>query len=384
MKITDSLSKLKNVDWDYLGDQSDSPFANLHFYPGRFISQIPATLIGRLSKPGDTVLDPYCGSGTTLVESQRLGRHAIGIDINPTSILISRAKLIPIRHLRIRNLLRGRLNHFLDQRLTLGGKIPISPVETPSAVQLTKWYHPTTAAQLKEIWAYISSLRGISKELMEFAFSGILMQACSETRHWGYICDNTRPIEHRYIDAIDIFSNSVKKLELAYANRDADLPPSALFPLPRASVFLGDATTVMQNFTAHTVDLIITSPPYFGVIDYVKSQRLAMEWFGFNIETFRASETGARSKRHRIAAYSEYISELDGALREMARVLKPDGVLALLVGKSATREDPLPDLLEAARRAGLHLQDEFSREIAQGRRQASSLTNETLYLFSRS
>lgn len=383
MNIKDSLAKLENIDWDYIGDQSDSPFSSLHFHPGRFISQIPATLIGRLSKPGDIVLDPYCGSGTTLVEAQRLGRRAIGIDINPISTLISRAKVIPTNHIRISILLREHLNRLLNQSFALNKTIPTSLIETSSEVQLAKWYHPDTAAQLNEIWTYISCLRGPAKILMEFTFSGILIQACSETRHWGYICDNTRPLEYRYVDSVSLFCNLLKKLEIAYASRDSNLPRDTSFPLQKVSLYQGNASEIMHSLEAHTVDLVITSPPYFGVVDYVKSQRLTMEWFGYNIKAFRAAETGARSKRHRKAAYSEYISELESALSEIARLLKTGGVLALLIGQSEQRENPMPVILEAAPRYGLFLQQEFSRKIAQSRRQAASLTNETLYLFSR-
>lgn len=383
MVITNSLSKLQSIDWDYIGDQSESPFASIHFHPGRFISQIPATLIGRLSRPGDTVFDPYCGSGTTLVEAQRLGRHGVGVDTNPVSVLISRAKLVPVRSVRISAILRGHLNRFLDQRLTLGKIAHATSDAIPRTVQLTKWYHPDTAAELKEIWAYISQLRGPARSLLEFAFSGILMPACSETRTWGYICDNTRPIKYHYVDARGLFCNLVRKLEEAYSSRDSELPPGRSFPLPAATVFHGDSTTVMRNLASDTVDLVVTSPPYFGVVDYVKSQRLSMEWFGHNVEEFRATETGARSKRHRAAAYAQYVAELEGAFGEIFRLLKSGGVFAFLVGQSQRRKDPLPDLLDAALRSGLILQHEFVREIAQGRRQAPSLKTEVLYLFTK-
>ena len=240
MVIANSLAKLQSIDWDYLGDQSESPFASLHFHPGRFISQIPATIIGRLTKPGDTVLDPYCGSGTALVEAQRLGRYAIGIDVNPVSVLISRAKLIPVRHSRISTLLRAHLNRFLDQRFTLGGVAHTEAIEVPPTVQLAKWYHPDTAAELSEIWSYICQLRGTARQLNEFCFSSILMPACSETRHWGYICDNTRPLEYRYVDAIALMSGVLRKVEEAYGDRDSELSSSGgTFPLPAASVYQG-------------------------------------------------------------------------------------------------------------------------------------------------
>ena len=108
-----------------------------------------------------------------------------------------------------------------------------------------------------------------------------------------------------------------------------------------------------------------------------------MEWLGFNVEEFRAAETGARSKRHRLSAYSQYIADLERTFNQIARLLKPNGVLAFLVGQSQRRQNPLPDLLSAAKRSGLILQYDFAREIAQGRRQAPSLLSENLYVFSR-
>lgn len=383
MIIVNSLSKLQSIDWDYLGDQSESPFSNLHFHPGRFISQIPATLIGRLTNPGDTVLDPYCGSGTSLVEAQRLGRRAIGLDMNPVSVLISRGKLIPVRHARIRTVLRAHLSRFLDQRFASNGIVLSEAVEVPPTVQLEKWYHPDTAAELREIWSYLSRMRGVARQIFEFCFSSILMPACSETRHWGYICDNTRPLGHHYVDAINVFTSNLRKVDEAYLDRDVGLSLHSAFPLPVAKVFQGDCALLMESMESATVDLVITSPPYFGVIDYVKSQRLTMEWWGYRVDELRATETGARSKRHRLAAYAQYVADIEQAFHQIARVLKPHGVLALLIGQSQRRKNPLPELLDAAHRSGLRLQYEFGREIARSRRQAPSLMSESLYIFSR-
>ena len=380
MELTSSLARLKRIDWDYLGDQSESPFSSIHFHPGRFISQIPAALIGRLTKPGDLVLDPYCGSGTTLVEAQRLRRRSIGIDANPVSALISRAKLLPVRHERIVRVLQGHLRRFIDHPFDLGRSTELS-LDVPSTVQLSKWYHPDTGAELRELWSYISGLRGVARTLFEFAFSGILMPACSETRNWGYICDNTRPLEFRYIDAKNLFRDILAKLEEAYTSRDFNLPPDTPFPLPGATVIQGDSGRVMEGLEADSVDLVVTSPPYYGVVDYAKSQRLSMEWFGQSVEEFRALETGARSKRHRIAAYTQYLNEIERVLNQVGRLLKSEGVFALLIGQSDRRKNPLPDILDAAHRTGLVLQHQFLREIAHKRRQTPSLTTESLYLF---
>src|SRR6266852_1394429 len=96
MNINSHLrSRLRNIDWDFPGSLSESPFSAIHWHPARFASQVPASLIGLLSQPGDLVLDPFMGSGTTLVEAQRLGRRSIGIDLNPIACLMVRAKTLP-------------------------------------------------------------------------------------------------------------------------------------------------------------------------------------------------------------------------------------------------------------------------------------------------
>ena len=65
---------------------------NFHTYPAKFIPQIPRSTILQLTKEGDTILDPFCGCGTTLVEAKLLNRNAIGVDLNPIAVLVSRAK----------------------------------------------------------------------------------------------------------------------------------------------------------------------------------------------------------------------------------------------------------------------------------------------------
>ena len=73
------FSELQSQDWSFTHDDTRYLTHDLHPYPAKFIPQIPAHLIARLSVPGDTVFDPFGGSATTAVEAVRLGptRHLI-------------------------------------------------------------------------------------------------------------------------------------------------------------------------------------------------------------------------------------------------------------------------------------------------------------------
>ena len=93
-----SLTKyLDKVDWDFPNSERGNGIHNIHPYPAKFIPEIPRALINIVGAPtGTCILDPFCGSGATLIESQLAGYSAIGIDINPIACLISKVKTHPL------------------------------------------------------------------------------------------------------------------------------------------------------------------------------------------------------------------------------------------------------------------------------------------------
>jgi len=377
-EIRSSIYRLSELDWDFPGDKSDSPFSDLHFHPGRFVPQIPAALIGSLTEAGDCVLDPFCGAGTTLVEAQRLGRRPIGVDLNPVSCLVSRAKTFSIAAQEVEAHLMSALGRFTDFRLE-GGNASCR-FSYPPDVQLQKWYHPETGEELCRIWAFIQQERNhIARQLLLFCFSSALMACCAETRSWGYVCDNVRPLERRYVDADAVFHDKVASFIDAYRRRDSRRLPRKEQPDPfPALVMQGDAATRLTELEDQSIDLVVTSPPYFGVVDYVKAQRLTLEWFGLAIEPLRRQETGARSKRHRRTAFDQYMEELAATVSELHRLLKQGRTLAMIVGESAKREAVKDRLLQVLQAEGFESDLTLQRKIGLRRRQPASLVSELL------
>ncbi len=370
-------SRLSHIDWDFSGDSCASVFSTVHWHPCRFVGQIPATLIGLLSELGETVLDPYCGSGTTLVEAQRLGRRPVGIDINPVAILTSKSKLYTEPAKTLAAGMRSACKHVLDKisdSLLSGETSLLSGI--PATVQLQKWYHAETARELAALWSAIGASRSKYSEILYAAFSSILLSVCNETRHWGYICDNTQPKTTRRVDAVAAFCGAIDSYTEAYLERDRLLGKGVRLPVPEGDVLHGHAGDKLADMRDGSVDLIVTSPPYFGVCDYVKAQRLSMEWFGLDIEPFRSQETGARSKRHRNTALEEYVTEVAGVISECARVLKRGRYAAFVIGESAARASVVTLLGDALRAAGFETIIDVPRNISIQRRQNPSITTE--------
>src|SRR4051794_37318243 len=83
--------RFEEIEWSFPDSQPDSVH-NVHPYPAKFIPEIPAAALELAPRDGQ-ILDPFCGIGTTLIESVRRGRNAIGIDLNPIATMVAEAKL---------------------------------------------------------------------------------------------------------------------------------------------------------------------------------------------------------------------------------------------------------------------------------------------------
>jgi hypothetical protein len=350
MSLSDHLiSRLRKIDWDFPGSPSESPFSAIHWHPARFASQVPSSLIGLLSKPGDVVLDPFMGSGTTLVEAQRLGRKSIGLDLNPVACLIARAKTLSVSMGKIEQAIE-----FVDKEAqdclskSVFGRIPRSKV--PASVQ-SKWYTTRALDNLGVLWNLIEPYRGIAATFSKAAFSAILLPVCRETRHWGYVCDNSTPHGSYDRDVLSEYRGVLNRFRLAYVERDIDriATQGERAKIAPAKIWCGDAREILSKVPPESVDLIITSPPYFGVSDYVKSQRLSMEWFGIGLE----------------------------------RCLRKGGLCVVIVGESSKRDSLLARVLGQLLLCGLKSEVDLNRRVSSLRRQLPSITSEHLMVLSK-
>ena len=367
------VRRIDEVDWDFPDQVSDSLFSDIHWHPGRFPSQLPAVLIGRLTSPGDFVLDPFVGSGTTVVEAQRLGRHSVGIDINPIAYIVTKAKTLRIKSKDVDDIIcecKKKLCISWDE---------IIPVAAPDTVQKDKWYTISTLKDLERIWGYICACPPDQKILLEAAFSAILLSCCRETRHWGYVCDNTMPKSTRERNVRAIFFEVLDKFARAYSARDNDLKGE----LGHCEMIHGNSLDVLQSLPSDKFSCALTSPPYFGVADYVKSQRLSMEWFQKAIEPSRLIEIGARSKRRRLTAYADYLDDLTAVFEELYRVLRRGGWTAIIYGESPKRASPKDEFAERLKKLGFQICLQKIRRISPSRRQFPSLKEEDFLLLTK-
>jgi DNA modification methylase len=369
------LSELAELDWDFTGQDPDSGFARFHWHPARFLPQLPAITIGALTNPGDRVLDPFCGSGTSLVEAVLQGRNVVGIDTNPIAVLISAAKIAPFEKSKFRRY-QSELLRLIDQELgASGARFDIDSSDIPNVHEQMFWYHERTLVELGAIWHSIRARGGAYQVAADVSFSAILRGVSSQEKHWGWICDNVHPKTFTYKDPVGAFSAKLEEFERAAT----DLQKRTIGS-PEAIVERGRCADVLVQYPPETFDLVMTSPPYFGVTDYSKAQRLSYLWFDLPLEESRLIETGARSKRHRRTALPQYLQEIKESFGEIARVLRPGAYCVIVLGESPTRDAHLTEFESIVEGCGIRIVERISRRLPSQRGLIATLQNERLVL----
>ena len=333
MPVLDA-TQLRRINWDFpLAGNVKGSVQSIHWFPGNFIAQIPSALIHVLSAPGDIVFDPFAGSATTGIEAVRLGRNAIVSDRISVSSMIAAAKAA---------LLSGAIDaRFADDllvTLTFDQQCRTSAVGNKgegSDEALRDWYSEDTLSQLRFLWKVIESKASGERDVLLALFSDVLFQCAStggavtrtgkkRRHHWGWVADNVLPREKVEHDAIELFRERLLAL------------PTQEFLLHRTS---GVLTILQQDARAlalqtSSVDLVVTSPPYVGMIDYVHANRLIYLWMGWPLKNERHAEIGARFRRNRKSAVDEYFRDMRNVRNEIIRVLKPGSFCALVLGES--------------------------------------------------
>lgn len=317
-----------------------------HTYPARMHPLTASRLVEAFCAPRGIVLDPFCGSGTVLVEAAVAGRDAIGTDLNPLAVRLARCKTrlrTPEQVARLVSGAREIAAYADDRRKTRAGATRRYWQED---VEL---FDAHVLLELDGLRAGIEQASDVeSRADLQLVLSAILVKMSKKR---GDTSERTAPARLAAGYPARLF---VKKTE-ELGRRFCDLARLVPSPHPRASVALDDATALR---TVHKCSAIITSPPYVATYDYVAHHALRMRWLGIDARAFEAGEIGARRRYAAMSpeeARAAWRDELGAFLRASSRVLPPGAPLVLLmadsaVGKQALRaEEIVADIAEACR-----------------------------------
>jgi DNA methylase len=317
----------------------------LHPYHGKFIPQLVEVLLDRYLAPGEHVLDPFAGSGTTLVQALESGLDATGVDIAAFNCLLMRVKTAPYDLAELEAELRD-----------VSARIDALRQRGPRARgYLREWYAPRAIAELLGFRELIPDYRhgDVLRVILSRAARSARqaahfdLEAPKAPQRGEYWCHkhrrDCRPVESAAGFLRRYTLDAMARIEEFARVRDAER---------EATVLHGDARELEL---AGPYDGILTSPPYPGLIDYHEQHRYAYELLG--LDDRREREIGAAASGTSLAALEAYRTGVAAVLARASAALRPDAPVLVVVND---RRDLYPEILA---RAGLRLEARLRRHV---------------------
>lgn len=316
-----------------LVDESESQahVHGFHSYPARMHPHTARGLIEAFSRHDDAVLDPFCGSGTVLVEARLAGRFAAGVDANPLAVRLARLKATATTEQDREMLVKWATNIAAtadSRRLARAGASRRYPNVDVAL------FDPHVLLELDglrvglEGFAPRSPQEAWAKDALWLVLSAILTKVSRRTS------DTSETEAPRRL-----FAGYVAKLFLRKAEELAERLAEIGDQLAESSglwIEEGDARE-LDGIDDGAVALTVTSPPYAGVYDYVAHHEARIRWLGLDARPFRAREIGARERLSEVepaAGRAVWDDELAAVLRAIRRVTRDRGLAVLLLADS--------------------------------------------------
>ncbi len=358
--------KYHDYHWDFRGEDTKRYTHCFHSYPAMMIPQIAGELIERYGCGARALFDPYCGTGSSLVEAALRGIDSVGTDLNPLARLISKAKTSTVSP----RLLERTISEFGDISLLASfGQLSISENYIPNFPNRDFWFSQDVQKQLSYILEFIRNIsNGPVRDLFLVAFSETVRE-CSWTRNGEFkLYRMTEEKRAKFSpDAFSIMQTKLLRIRRGVFEYMESRTGKASIAIHGFNTVQGIPVKVLSN---QSIDIVITSPPYGDsrtTVAYGQYSRLSSEWIGLDepakvdrmlmggtvnghslsnfagITTLKSplnqiTQEAPKRAREVLAFYHDY----KDSIANVAKVIKRGGFACYVVGNRRVKGATLP------------------------------------------
>lgn len=366
----------------------------LHPYLGKFIPQLVEWFLSRFFKEDDVILDPFMGSGTTLVQANEMKMHSVGIDISPFNCLIAKVKIANYDISRLRSEVFDIEHQVSEFSKHLSCGVNNSNLFSDIGIEIKELMEECESEYLKTWLAPKALLEALyyRKLISNYHYQDllkiILSRAVRSSRlvpHYD-LATPKAPLKvgqiywckkhNRYCSPID---NCITKIHAYSGDTVRRISEYARLRSNKSAIVIqGDSRDVdlanelsSSPIAGRKIDGIFTSPPYVGQIDYHDQHIYAYELFGFSKK--EELEIGPKKKGKSQQAQSDYVRGIVSVFKNVLQYLKPDAKI-FVVANDRYKLYP-----EIAKLSGMKIIDEYHRAVTKRTEQGDDPYQETIF-----
>lgn len=331
---------------------------SLHPYPAKFPPQLPKKILEDYATKGQTVLDPFCGSGTTLVEARIFGVNAIGVDVNALSVLLSQVKATPLTEQQfsiVKDFIAIIENELSKWKSDNRPKIKIKEFEGQE-----HWFQNNVSEEITFILNEI--LKQTDNDIQNFlkiVLSSIIVRVSNQDSDTRFAA-----IEKNIINGytLEHFCRRAKEYNLRMAEFSELIHD-------QTKLQLHNADSRNLNFIPdNSVDIVITSPPYANTYDYYLYHKFRKRWLDLDVKFAQYNEIGSRREYSSLKKKKEkWKEDLIKCFAEMQRVLKPNHFAFIVIGDSVIKRELIKiekDISDFAPEIGFKVNEILSSDLS--------------------
>jgi len=311
----------------------------LHPYLGKFIPQMVEIFIRKFFHPGQTILDPFCGSGTTLVQANELGLNSIGYDISAFNVMLSRAKVrkydLKLLHSEVMDALNKlRQRRQVNTQLTLweeqAAQLKIPQIDND---YLRKWFAPDALAELLTYRQLIQEGHYKNQDLLKVILSRSARSARLTTH---YDLDFPKQPQmgpywcHKHSRTCSPTTEAMKFISRYSIDTLRRIEHFSLLRT-NANVDVRHSDSRLAKFPPF--DGVITSPPYVGLIDYHEQHAYAYHLLGLTDR--HTAEIGPASNGSSQKSKKQYQLDIAKVFIKTLDSINDHGLLIIIAHDSA-------------------------------------------------
>jgi len=301
-------NKTLDETWDFRKANTKEYTHCFHPYPAMMIPQVARRIIENFGKGSKLLFDPYCGTGTSLVEANLKGIDAIGTDVNPLARLIATAKTTRIDIQVLDLFLQDFVNYFFSVNFQVER---VKSIIIPEVKNIDFWFSKSIQKKLGILLGYIENINDPAiKNFFKVAFSETVRES-SYVKQGEFKLVRSKNLKDR--EDVDVFGAMIAKLS---RNKQGLIQfEHSCKNNPHAYVYDFNTVNNIPNIIhPNSVDIVVTSPPYGDsrtTVAYGQYSRLANEWLGYKeANQIDKMLMGGERRKHHHVFQSELLNDV--------------------------------------------------------------------------